>query len=300
MQSTTESAEVDVLSAIDKFIESQKWLDSLGDPLQNYINTLFSNGGETGKYVKDALNGVWLGHPLHPVITDVPVGAWTCTFILDLVASTSGNESIQGASDITLATGLTAAAGAAVTGWTDWSDTYGEDRKVGLLHGVTMATTTVLYGLSLVARLSGARTAGVALSNLGYGLMSAGAYLGGDEVYDLGYGINHAAFNHGPNKYTSVMPEAELETNKPSKVLAGEVSVMLVKHEGNIYALDDTCVHAGCSLAGGHVDGRSIVCPCHGSQFDLQDGSVIHGPATMPEPHYDVRVKDGMIEVKLA
>lgn len=285
---------------IENFIASQKWIDSVGDPLQQFIGARFSNGGEAGKRIKNLLNGTWLGHPLHPVITDVPVGAWTCTILLDAVAAGSDNEAFESAADLTLATGLAAAAGAAVTGWTDWSDTYGKERSVGLLHGLTMVSAVVTYMLSLLARRSGARKSGVTLSYLGYGLMSAGAYLGGDEVFDIGYGVNHTAFTHGPSKYTAVMAEADLEDGKPVKADAGGVAVVLVKQGSDIFALDDTCVHAGCSLAGGQVEGRSIICPCHGSQYDLRDGSVLNGPATMPEPAYSVRVHDGQIEVKSA
>lgn len=282
------------------FINAQTWLDTLGDPLQKYLVSLFSEGGAVGKDIQNFLNGVWLGHPLHPLLTDVPVGAWTATVVLDAAASIGGNESYEKAADLTLATGLGAAYAAAATGLTDWSDTYGEDRKVGLLHGLVMMATTTTYTAALLARLAGARALGVALSNTGYALMSAGAYLGGDEVYDLGYGVNHTAFQQQPGNYVPVMPESELPADTPTKGDAKGVPVVVVKLGENIYALDDVCVHAGCSLAGGHLEGGSIVCPCHGSQYDLRDGSVINGPATMPEPHYDVRVQNGMIEVKAA
>jgi len=117
-------------------------------------------------------------------------------------------------------------------------------------------------------------------------------------VFDLGYGVNHTAFQHAPSKYTRVMADGELAENTPTKVDAGGVSVVLVKQGKQIYALADTCVHAGCSLSGGAVEGQTIVCPCHGSQFDLRDGAVINGPATRSEPSYKVRVKEGSIEVK--
>jgi len=288
-----------VYRPLKQLLQQQTWLDTLGEPLQNFVTSLFSSAGENGKTVKDVLNGTWLGHPLHPVITDVPVGAWVCTALLDTVASARGDEGLQRAADITLATGLTAAGGAAVTGWTDWSDTYGEDRKLGLLHGLTMVATVSVYALSLTARLRGSRGTGVALGHLGLALVSAGAYLGGDEVYDLGYGINHTAFSHGPGEYVPVIAERELQENTPARGDAKGVPVVLVRQGGTVFALDDTCVHAGCSLAGGKVEGRSIICPCHGSQYDLADGSVIHGPATMPEPQYAARIRDGMVEVKL-
>lgn len=283
---------------LDRFIEDQAWLDSIGDPLQKYIGSLFSNGGETGKQVKNLLNGVWLGHPLHPVLTDVPIGAWTTTAVLDGIASLSDDPSLERAADITLTVGWLAAAGSAVTGLTDWSDTHGKERKVGLLHGLTMAASFLTYTASLIARLSGARGAGVVLSNTGYALAATGAYLGGDEVFDMGYGVNHTAFIQAPGDFVPTLAEAELPDSKPTKVDANGVSVLLVRQGGQVYALDDTCVHAGCSLSGGHLDGRSIICPCHGSQFDLRDGSVLNGPATMPEPHYQVRVQNGMIEVR--
>lgn len=286
--------------SLSKFVDQQTWLDTVGDPLQQYVSALFANGGVTGKQVKNLLNGTWLGHPVHPMMTDVPVGAWTCTFVLDSLGSITGNESLEAASDITLATGLAAATGAAVTGFTDWSDTYGTERKVGLLHGLTMVSSVVAYSLSLLARLGGARGLGVFLANTGYALMGAGAYLGGDEVFEIGYGVNHTAFQQGPGDFVPVMKESELQADRPTKVDAGGISVVLVKRGFDIYALNDTCVHAGCSLAGGTLEDRSIVCPCHGSQFDLRDGSVINGPATMPEPVYKVRVKDGSIEVRQA
>jgi nitrite reductase/ring-hydroxylating ferredoxin subunit/uncharacterized membrane protein len=285
--------------ALERFIYSQKWLDTVADPVQKYINSLFAGGG-SARQVKNVLNGVWLGHPLHPMVTDVPVGAWTATLVLDGVSALSGSESLATAADLTLATGLAGAISSAASGFTDWSDTYGKERTLGLAHGLMMGATTTAYLGSLLARLVGARSAGVALANTGYALLAAGAYLGGDEVYDVGYGVNHTAFEHQPAQYVSVMPEAELPADTPTKADADGLPILLVKLGSQIYALDDTCVHAGCSLAGGHLEGATIVCPCHGSQYDLRDGSVINGPATMPEPHYDVRIQGSMIQVKHA
>jgi nitrite reductase/ring-hydroxylating ferredoxin subunit len=163
-----------------------------------------------------------------------------------------------------------------------------------------MVATVLAYAFSLIARLSGSRGTGKLFSNTGYGLLSFGAYVGGSQVYDIGYGVNHTAFEHGPGEFVPVMAESKLSGGKPTKVDAQGVPVMLVKQSGQVYALGDTCVHAGCSLSGGRLEGASIVCPCHGSQFDLKDGSVINGPATMPEPRYEVRVENGMIQVKQA
>jgi len=162
-----------VFKPLDDFIQQQAWLDSAGGPLQAWINDTFSRAGGTGKTVKNLLNGTWLGHPLHPVLTDVPIGAWICTFVLDTAAGMSDSREIRTAADITLATGLAASIGAAGTGWTDWSDTYGKDRRVGLLHGLTMAAAVVTYAVALIARVAGARRAGVILSNTGLAVASA-------------------------------------------------------------------------------------------------------------------------------
>jgi nitrite reductase/ring-hydroxylating ferredoxin subunit/uncharacterized membrane protein len=289
-----------VFKSLKKLIDSQAWLDTVGDPLQKLVNDVFANAGPQGKQVQDFLNGKWLGHPVHPMVTDVPVGAWTCTMALDTIGAIRDDEGLQRAADVTLGIGLAAGLASAVTGLTDWKDTYGDERKLGLLHGLTMIATVTVYSAALSARLAGGRKAGVALANLGYALVSAGAYLGGDEVYDLGYPINHTAFLFGPTEYTRVIADSDLQPDKPTKADANGVPILLVRHQGRVYALDDTCVHAGCSLAGGTLEGRSIICPCHGSQYDLANGSVMHGPATMPEPSYHVRVVDGNIEVKLA
>jgi len=289
-----------VFPVLKRFINDQTWLDTWGDPLQRYVNSLFSDAGDSGKQVKNLLNGVWLGHPLHPVVTDVPVGAWTVTIVLDSLASLSDSEALESAADITLATGFLAALGAAASGFTDWSDTYGDERKTGLLHGLMMLATTGMYGCSLLARLGGSRRTGVALSNTAYAVMAAGAYLGGEEVFDIGYGVNHTAFRHGPDDYVAVLALDDLETGKPTRADAKGTPVVLVKLGEQVYALDDTCVHAGCSLSGGTLDRATIICPCHGSQYDLRDGSVINGPATMPEPAYDTRVQGGMVEVRRA
>jgi uncharacterized membrane protein len=116
--------------------------------LQQAIVSLFRSGGTTGKQVKNILNGTWFGHPAHPALTDVPIGAWTTTLVLDVVAAARDDEALGRAADITLATGLAGAAGAALTGFTDWSDTYGKERSVGLLHGLLMVATVAAYSAS--------------------------------------------------------------------------------------------------------------------------------------------------------
>src|SRR5579872_339659 len=248
-------------------VDRQRWLDTVGDPLQRAVNAIYGPGRGFRKKIQNLLNGVWLGHSLHPVITDVPVGAWTVMVVLDIIAWITGKTSLRPGGDIALAVGLAAAVGAAVTGLTDWKDTYGDERKVGLLHGLIMLTSVVVLAVSLVLHLTGPWEIGVILGFIGYAVMGAGAYLGGDVVYDLGYGINHTAFERRPGNYVPVVSEAALRPGVPTKVDANGAPVLLVALDNEVYALDDTCVHAGCSLAGGKLDGASIICPCHGSQY---------------------------------
>jgi nitrite reductase/ring-hydroxylating ferredoxin subunit len=75
--------------------------------------------------------------------------------------------------------------------------------------------------------------------------------------------------------------------------------VLLLRHPDAIHAIHDRCSHRGCLLSDGEVDGHVVTCACHGSQFDVTDGSVLRGPATADQPALDVRESDGTIEVRL-
>ncbi len=115
-----------------KAVEQQEALDRLSDQIQPFIRDTFESAGPAGKEVKNFLHGTWLGHPLHPALTDVPLGAWTAAFALDAMESISGRRELGAGADVAIAVGLVGAAGAAVTGLTDWSETDGRARKVGL------------------------------------------------------------------------------------------------------------------------------------------------------------------------
>jgi nitrite reductase/ring-hydroxylating ferredoxin subunit/uncharacterized membrane protein len=295
-----------MLALLKDLVARQAWLDAIGDPLQKSINGIYRRGRIT-EPLQNFLNGVWIGHPLHPLITDMPIGAWTATAVLDGVGLATGQQSLQTAANITLATGLAGAVGAAVTGFTDWKDTYGEGKKTGLFHGLAMVATVVLYTASLIVRLTSSSgrssrgSVGTGLGYAGYAVMAFGSYFGGEEVFDLGSGVNRTAFlQSGPHDFVAVMAAADLKVGEPSEADAKGVPILLVNTGSQVYALHDTCVHLGCSLATGSLKEDSIVCPCHGSQFDLLNGRVINGPATMPQPHFEVRNEGGMIEVRLA
>jgi nitrite reductase/ring-hydroxylating ferredoxin subunit len=129
-------------------------------------------------------------------------------------------------------------------------------------------------------------------------VLSVGAFLGGHLSFTRGVGVNETTFDEGPRDWTAV-EAGELEEGKPTSALAGDTPVLLVRHNGHLHALHDRCSHRGCLLSSGEVEGESITCPCHGSRFDLHDGSIERGPATAPQPVFETRDRDGGIEVRL-
>jgi nitrite reductase/ring-hydroxylating ferredoxin subunit/uncharacterized membrane protein len=284
------------------FIENQDWLGEAGDAIQPVIIKAFKAGGETGQKIKNFLHGTWLGHPLHPVLTDVPIGSWTVAAVLDGI-ELAGNDDYKSGADAAIAIGITGALASAVTGLTDWTGTTKKRRKVGLMHGLLNLTATGLYVTSLILRQrKDSRGAAITFAMIGYGVTTAAAYLGGNLVYGEQTGVDHTATAaEYPKDFVAVLPESELVENKMRCVKAGEIPVLLVRQNGNIYAIANTCSHLGGPLAEGKLfDDCTVKCPWHGSVFSLEDGSVVNGPATEPEPKFDVRVHEGQIEVKLA
>lgn len=288
-------------TAID-VIARQDWLDTAGDVIQPAILDAFKAGGETGQEIKNFLHGTWLGHPLHPVITDVPIGAWTTAAVLDGL-ELLGEEKYAPGADAAIAVGLVGALGAAVTGLTDWTGTTKERRKVGLMHGLLNVGATALYATSFfLRRRENSRNTAIGLAMLGYGVAGAAAYLGGHLVFSEQTGVDHTATAaEYPKDFVAVLPENDLAENTMRRVEAGEVPVLLARKNGEIYAIAHTCSHLGGPLSEGELfDDCSVRCPWHGSIFSLEDGSVLKGPATEPQPKFEVRVNNGQIEVRLS
>ncbi|OKL40443.1 Rieske 2Fe-2S domain-containing protein [Pontibacter flavimaris] len=289
-------------NSIINAIEAQEWLQKAGDKVHPAVINAFKAGGEAGLQVKDALHGTWLGHPLHPALTDVPVGAWTTAAVLDSM-ELMGKKKYKAGADAAVAVGLVGAMGAAVTGLTDWSGTTKERRKVGLMHGMLNVGAAALYATSLVLRRKKkTRGSAIGLSMLGYGIVSFSAYLGGHLSYGMQVGVDHTATaDTYPTDFVPVLADKELEEGKMRCLKAGDVNVLLARQNGKLFALAHTCSHLGGPLSEGKLlEDGSVQCPWHGSIFSLEDGSVVHGPATEPQPNFDVRVTNGQIEVRKA
>jgi nitrite reductase/ring-hydroxylating ferredoxin subunit/uncharacterized membrane protein len=244
--------------------------------------------------VRNILSGTSLGHPLHPVLTDFPIGAWTMATVLDTV----GGPASEPAADILVAVGIATAVPTAAAGLNDWSDTQGKSRRVGLVHAVANGSALCLYSSSAIARASGSRTIGKALGLAGFGVLMFGGFLGGHLSFGNAVNVNKTAGRTGPREWTPVMAESELADGEHRKVDAGKVSVLLYRSGAGILALDSVCSHMGGPLEEGTIADGCVTCPWHGSTFRLGDGHIVRGPATTPQPSYEARVNDGQVEVR--
>ena len=247
--------------------------------------------------VKDLLSGSRLGHPLHPLLTDIPIGTLASATVLDLVAAQRG----QTAADVLVVAGLLSALPTIAAGAADWSDSYGPDQRVGAVHALANAVGLGLYGWSLRARRRGDRRTGTALGLAGMTSMAVGGYLGGHLSHSRGVGVNNAFYQHAPEDWTAVLDEAELREGASARALAGGATVLLYRSDGQIHAIGSRCSHAGGPLDEGDIDATSctVTCPWHQSVFRLEDGSVVHGPASVPQAAYETRTQDGQIEIRM-
>lgn len=262
-------------------------LDEVSEPIQEAVKAV-------PKPVRDVLDGVWFGNPLHPALTDVPIGAWTAAFALDLV----GSEAADGA----LTVGILGAVPAALTGLNDWSYLKGDARRIGTVHALVNTAGLTLNVLSLAARRGGMRKTGRLLSMAAYGGALFSAHLGGHLSFGLGVRVNRTAFESPRDRYAPVCDEAELGGGKLIGVeLEGEsVVVSRSERSGEVCAIAATCSHLGGPLDQGKRDGDTVTCPWHGSEFDLCSGEVRSGPAVYPQPRYETRIRSGKVEIRVA
>jgi nitrite reductase/ring-hydroxylating ferredoxin subunit/uncharacterized membrane protein len=244
--------------------------------------------------LKDLLSGTWLGHPLHPVLTDVVIGSWDSALMLDVL----GGRSAQGASDALVAIGVVSAGPTALAGWSDWNDTEGDERRLGLVHALGNTVVLTLYAGSWMARRRDHRLLGVALSTAGMGLAAGTAWLGGHLIYERGVGVDNTVFNRLPSTFVEVMDLEDLPDGQPTVVQVEGVPVFLLRRGDDVVALHNTCTHRGGPLHQGTVEGDTVTCPWHGSTFRFEDGEIERGPATVPQPSYEVRVAKGAVQVR--
>ncbi len=286
---------------VDEMIDKQQWMDQVADVLQPLLGNALTAGPLPYK-VKDFLNGVWMRHSLHAALTDVPIGAFGMALLVDMLAIRDHDDGdVNMVADTLLATGLLAAVPTAAAGLADWSEIGGHPRRMGVAHALLNTAGLALNALSLFLRWNrGNRNVARGLSLLSFGVMTSGAYLGGHLVYRLGIAVSRDAFVEGPKKYTPVADADDLEEGQMQKVLADGHPVVLLKEGRKIYCFDGVCPHLGGPLWEGELEGHTVTCPWHNSQFDITTGAIERGPTTHPIPTYDTRTRAGKVEIRLA
>ena len=280
---------MNILQQTVRRLERLEALDKVARPLARAVGRAVRP-----RVVRNLLSGTDLGHPLHPVLTDLPIGEWVMSALLDAV----GGPAAEGAADLLVAAGVVAAVPTAAAGLNDWSDTAGPETRVGLAHAAVNTTALSLYLASLVARARGRRRGGQALGLAGLGVLTGGAYLGGHLSFGMGMDVNRTAWEQRPDQWTPVLADTELADGQHRKADAGGAPVLLYRTAGTVYALDSTCTHMGGPLEEGTISDGCVTCPWHGSTFRFADGTIVRGPASTPEPCYQTRIQDGRIEVR--
>ncbi|HYH93331.1 MAG TPA: Rieske (2Fe-2S) protein [Candidatus Saccharimonadales bacterium] len=273
------------------------WARPLGDFNHRWVSALF----RPMRPVKDLLHGRWLGHPLHSATTDIPIGLLLGSVILDIVGQPT-------AADLTLLVTIVFMVASALSGLADYGDTDGTARTRATTHATIMTVSLVLLIVSAVLRAGAPtdRTIPIALSIIGFLLVTAGAFVGGDVVYALGNMVNRHAFRGAGTKWIrldtgDVTDLAQLAEATPFKAKAGINDLVLVRSGDTVHALHAICAHAGGPLDKGTVVDGCVQCPWHASRFRLTDGLVTQGPAVYDQPAYELRAAEsGGYEVRRA
>lgn len=247
----------------------------------------------------DLLHGVPLGQPAHPPLTQLPIGCWASSVLLDLLPGTSR------AAGALIAAGIAGTVPAAAAGLADWSTLHREQQRVGLVHAASGATATALFSASLLARAAGRERGGKLLSLGGLTAAGAGGYLGGHLAFRLGAGASHAepVAHLAPLGWHDLCRVRDLPDGRLVRKTLGYLNLLVLRQGTGVRVLADHCAHLGGPLHQGRVseeDGEvCVVCPWHGSTFRVADGTVRHGPATARQPAFDTQITpSGMVQVR--
>jgi nitrite reductase/ring-hydroxylating ferredoxin subunit/uncharacterized membrane protein len=273
---------------LNRAVDAQtRWSKPFGDFNHRWLIALF----QPMRPIQTFLNGTWLGHPLHSVVTDVVVGAMTVSIVADLI----GQPIVA---DVAMLLGVLAMVAAAVTGLADYTDVDGNARNRATVHGTLMVVTLVFYVISLVIRSGNPpdRLAAIVIAIVGYLLLAVAAAIGGDLVYLIGTHVNRHAWRAAGTKWVAIDLGSlqDIPQGGPTKLKAGANELAVIREGDRILALHAQCAHAGGPMAEGTVvDGDRLQCPWHGSRYVLANGHVVRGPAMYDQPAYEVRRAEG-------
>lgn len=274
-------------------LERAAALDRAVAPVHRTVQRLLSDR----RSLQDALHGVWLGHPLHPVLVQVTLGSLLSASLVDLVR---GRRSVSSG---LIATGLLLTPPTVAAGAADWSTSNPDQQRVGLVHAAANGLAVSCYAGALARRSRG--RSGRLLSLTGAVVSTVGATLGGHLAYRQGLGANHAdrVRDLAPQEWRPLGRITDLPDGTPVRRDTGGTPMFVLRRGDDVTVLADLCPHLSAplsegSLAGGDGDAR-VVCPWHGSEFRLSDGCVVHGPATAAVPRFAARVVDGAVEARI-
>ena len=278
-------------------------MEGVADAVQGVVGGFYSALGPAGRQLKNLAHGTFpLHHPLHPALTDIPLGAWLIGLVLDYVALS--NHSLPAwPGDLALGLGTLVALAAAATGYTDFHETYGLERRTALTHGLLMTLVVLLQVVSFALRLwagSGAHTVAVVIATVAVLIAMLGMYVGGHVSFGFGTMVNRVAFQEGgPEDFVEVGTAADFPAGALKRVDAAGLPALVVRTSSGLHAIGAVCSHAGGPLDEGTLEGERVICPWHGSCFRLDDGEAVCGPATFSQPLFDVRERGGKVELKL-
>lgn len=286
------------LDFVEHFLSSQTWLDGFSDRMQPLVREALA---KAGRPAADVLDGVWLGAPLHPALTDVPIGAMAAAMALDAAGIVTRSPAVARQADGALAVSLAGSLAAATTGLADWRYLRGETRRLAAGHGLLNTVASALNATSLGLRLSDRRQAGRLASALGFAVALMAAHAGGELSFGRGVRVDTTREVTGPGEFEAVLDESELASGGLARVEADGAAVLVSRStRGDLCAIANTCSHFGGPLNEGEREGDVVICPWHGSRFDLCSGTVLGGPAVFPQPRFEARTRDGKIEVRRA
>ncbi|HET8616580.1 MAG TPA: Rieske 2Fe-2S domain-containing protein [Actinomycetales bacterium] len=272
-----------LLERVTSRLEKAQGLDTLAGRLQKLVTSL-----PPGR-VKDALSGTPSGHPVHPALVALPIGTFAGVAVLDAVDADAATTRRL------LGFGILSVVPTAAAGLSDWGDTGGGERRVGVVHALCNVAATFLMAASWWRRRHGG---GRWLSTTALGLLAFSGWLGGHLAYARGTGVDVTAFEDEVTEWTDAMADADLQAHAPAVARVGRNDVLLVRHGDTISALADRCTHRGGPLHEGELVDGCIQCPWHGSRFVLTDGATARGPASRPQPAYETRVVGGRVQVR--
>ncbi len=294
------SRDLPAIEMIDETIESSTVLKKGGTEVKVTLHKAILGAGPVGRMLADLLHGKWLGHPLHPVLTDLTLGAWVSGAALDLIGLATGRRRMHEAADTLTELGTLSAIPTALAGMADYSGIKQDAVEYGAAHGLLNSISLGLFALSIRARRNGERETGIVLSLGGLSLSMLSAWMGGEMVYRLRVGVDHAEKVTKPEDWTPVLTAELLRDGEPRRIEVEGEPVLLYRTGGEIFAIGAVCAHAGGPLDEGTFDGHCVTCRWHDSVFDLRDGSVVHGPSTFDVPSYETRVINGQIELRVS